>query len=125
MHKERLLNVAKALRESPNPAKFSMGDYASPDCGTPMCAIGHYAARQDLQSFLVLNNKRRAHRFASPVFYADDPNKEVAYDSARLRQHFGICTDDAEFLFGPEGCDHAQTPIEAAEYIEHFVSENS
>lgn len=124
MNAERLLNVAKALRESPGPEKFSMADYANPGCGTPMCAIGHYAARQDLQSFLVLDNTKRAHRFASPVFYADS-GIEVCYDSSRLRQHFGIDEGDAELLFGPEGCEWAQTPIEAAEYIERFVAEHS
>jgi hypothetical protein len=123
MNKEYLLNVAKALRESPYAAMFSMTDYANPACGTPMCALGHYAARQDLQSLLVLDNKRRASRYDSPVFYADS-GKAVTYDSARLCEHFGISSDDADELFGPDGCDNAATPIEAANYIEHFVAEH-
>ena len=123
MNKERLLNVAKALRESPHAAMFSMVDYAHPDCGTPMCALGHYAARQDLQDFLVLDHARRAYRFASPVFYVNDKSLPVTYDSSQVCIHFGIDTGEAEMLFGPDGCDHADTPNEAAKYIERFVAE--
>lgn len=124
MNTERLLNVAKALRESPKPDKFSMRDYANPICGTPMCALGHYAARTDLQTFLIIDNGRREHAFSTPMFYADNGNK-AWYDHSRVHQHFEIDEQDAEELFSADGCGNAKTPIEAAEYIERFVDRNS
>ena len=59
IYRQRLLNVVRALRESPKPKAFSMDWYGyGPNeafpCGTPQCALGHYAAREDLQDFLRL-----------------------------------------------------------------------
>src|SRR6187551_2522759 len=48
---KRLMNVAKALRESPNAGRFDMGCYIHSGseeegeknwCGSPACALGHY-----------------------------------------------------------------------------------
>lgn len=114
MNRERLLNVAKALRESPKPDKFGMHRYGT--CSTPMCALGHYAARQDLQDFLTMRNWG--------VAYAAT-NDSADYWDPETRQHFEISAGEAEALFGPEGCNDACTPLEAAEYIEHFVEEHT
>ena len=35
-HAKRLLNVARALRESKHPEQFTMTEYVNP-CGTPAC----------------------------------------------------------------------------------------
>lgn len=61
----RLLNVARALRESPNPKAFTMLRFVHGDdsfsntvgsaadwCGTPACALGHYGSRTDLQKIV-------------------------------------------------------------------------
>lgn len=126
MNTERLLNVAKALRESKHPEKFSMKDFANPDCGTPMCALGHYASRTDLQSdFYLIDPKLRGSTVNSPlraaVFGDDEP---IGYDSRVVLRHFGIDYDAAEDLFGVAGCDDAMTPLAAAIYIERFVAEH-
>jgi hypothetical protein len=111
MNKERLLNVAKALRESPNPDLFTMARYGF-DCGTPACALGHYAARPDLQDFFKLKQNG---------MLVLTENDEVPYGEDEM-EHFGIDEKQAAELFGTEGCGNAQTPIEAAEYIEQFVA---
>ena len=111
MNKERLLNVAKACRESPNPSMFTMNRYGH-NCGTPACALGHYAARGDLQD----------------EFYLSSSGCFVAHGGGgvymRTLEHFGITTDQEDELFGSEGCGCAETPEEAAKYIEQFVVEN-
>lgn len=118
MNAKRLLNVAKALRESPAPDQFTMGQYAH-RCGTPACALGHYAARHDLQGQFVL------HQGHDGIFCVGADDDDVPYHDRRVLHHFGIDGEDAERLFGPTGCGSAKTPIKAAEYIERFVEQNS
>ena len=112
MNKERLLNVAKALRESPSPEDFDMGTYIT-DCGTPGCALGHYAAREDLQSLLSLcGNRDIKFREGGSAWYAD----------SRISEHFELGTPQLEELFDCTGCGRARTTEQAATYIEQFVA---
>lgn len=130
MNRERLLNVAKALRESPNPGAFSMEfinvTYAG--CRTPACAIGHYAHRKDLQDAFAL-------REGEGGFYEAHSSDSYAlrYDGPQVRAHFDITEGQARQLFRDSnldedgegdlcGCGGAETAIEAAEYIERFVA---
>jgi hypothetical protein len=122
MNKERLLNVAKALRESPNPDDFTM-KWVRNECGTPACALGHYAAREDLQSeFRLLE----LDRLASPgvAIRSLQTGDLVAWCDPDVLNHFGIDREQNSLLFSSDGCDVAQTAAEAAEYIERFVSEH-
>lgn len=111
MNKERLLNVAKALREAPEPEKFTMIQFVhlAPEggCGSPACALGHYAFRQDLQS-----------AFTQDTF---GPQSGIGCASEEVLEHFGITEMQACQLFDSRGCDDANTPTEAADYIEKFV----
>jgi hypothetical protein len=120
IHAQRLLNVALALRESRRPDMFDMGSECH-DCGTPACAIGHYAARRDLQDVFEI----RALKFYSGKSYADlYIYGEVAgawWEEQPTCQYFGITPDEGTELFYVIGCDGAKTPTEAAEYIERFV----
>jgi hypothetical protein len=130
MNKERLLNVAKALRESPNPAAFSMEQIYS--CGSPCCALGHYAARPDLQQTFTINRDQWGFRLLT-----QEPTAWLKFDGDEVCEHFGISeqqarqlfrdsnSDDTEDSYLPCGCGGAQTAIEAAEYIQRFVAENS
>jgi hypothetical protein len=110
MYFQRLLNVARALRESPNPDRFTMNDWQH--CGTPCCAIGHYAARADLQDLLQLDRSCGLERQGSGA----------TVDASELFAHFGIGIKEWEELFAHDGCGNAQTAIRAAEYIEAFVA---
>lgn len=109
IYRQRLLNVVKALRETSRPERFDMGRWGG-FCGTPACAIGHYAARRDLQrtfslSFWRGKLKVRGDRPAYP----------------EISTHFGITDMEATELFGTRGCLDAQTVDEAIPYIEAFV----
>lgn len=112
MRFDRLLNVARALRESPNPDEFSMEHFGS-SCGTPMCALGHYAARRDLQQEFLLSSSG-----ALQTKYG----KDVWFDDDQMVRHFGISEEMADRLFGAEGCGNAETALEAAEFVERFVA---
>ena len=118
MNRERLLNVARALRESKKPEEFTMHFYAA-DCGTPACALGHYAARHDLQDCFALDQD------GDLVEVGTDDGEGfqllTSWDFADVLNHFGITLDEADKLFSSHGCSGATTPIEAAEYIEQFV----
>lgn len=115
MNKERLLNVAKALRESPSPHMFTMVHYGHA-CGTPACALGHYAARTDLQDAFELTQ--------SGFLVTTDAGDGRHRTLFKTLEHFGINNDQENNLFGLRGCAEARTPIEAAEYIERFVAEH-
>lgn len=137
MDADRLLNVAKALRESPNPDKFDMGSYVHP-CGTPSCAFGHYALRSDLQSEFT------AH--AAPNFWQGvdivGGKLDISYADERVLDHFEITENQADQLFGDPGLAkdrvmaeeipesaflslNARTANEAADWIERFVAKHS
>lgn len=125
MNKERLLNVAKALRESPNPEQFTM-DRVTNTCGTPGCAIGHYVARQDLQSeFLPIppgDHYMTDSGGTGHVRLRD--GSTIYFTSKKLLRHFDMENDEYEELFGGDGCNDAQTPNAAADYIERFVADH-
>lgn len=124
---KRLLNVAKALRESAVPRLFTMAHWgygadevtspqADKGCGTPACALGHYASRRDLQ---------RAFKLDEDGLVNDASDYSVGFDvekrSPEIEEHFGLSRSEPSELFGPEGCGHAKTVKEAARYIERFV----
>lgn len=118
MNKERLLNVAKALRESPNPERFSMRLYAHA-CDTPACALGHYA-HSDLQDEFALGD--------DDFVYHQPTGRQVnAYDREVLEHFdFGYSEDGEELsreLFSSHGCGGARTALKAAEFIERWVAE--
>lgn len=123
MNKKRLLKVAQALRESPEPKKFTMQRYAH-SCGTPACALGHYAARSDLQRTFKL-------KVSEGDTWGDYDNVVVArpgftisvlYDDVLVQDHFGITFEQACDLFSSEGCGGARTPLQAAKFIERFAA---
>lgn len=128
MNYERLLNVAKALRESPNPGKFTMVSELHSDCGTPACAWGHYAARSDLQSLWTVGHPLNDDSDPDEpelcswfgVLYAD--GSDASYDDDEVREHFDIDDHQHDELFSPDGCGGAKTALEAAEFIEAFVA---
>ena len=124
MNKEALLNVAKALRESPKPGRFDMGYYVDDTCGTPACALGHYASREDLQNFMRLVKDDDGDWTVQYVERVAE-NNYVDFEHDEVCEHFGISLRQATQLFGPVGCGGAKAANDAAEYIEHFVAQNS
>lgn len=114
---ERLRNVVRALREDPDPENFTMRriGYASAlgKCGTPACALGHYAARTDLQGEFQLT------KYA--LIYSKKQHRALNFYCETIRKHFDL--NEAQFteLFEWHGCGNARTPEEAATYIERFI----
>jgi len=112
IYRDRLFNVARALREAPRPDRFNMESFGG-FCGTPHCAIGHYAARQDLQKTFrlgLLTGDLKTH------------TGFTSYSGSAICAHFQISKQEAAELFGPHGCGAAETPEQAATYIETFVA---
>ena len=116
---KRLKNLVRVLKDAHRRGlRFEMGQwgYESDDenkCGTPACAFGHYAARVDVQKAFKLNHHgdviRRDGRHARNDTFA------------LIKWHFGLYSHEAVLLFGPDGCNFAKTPLQAAEYIERFM----
>lgn len=123
MDKERLLNVAKALRESPNPHMFDMGMYVN-GCGTPACALGHFANRTDLQDICCISPRPGSVNEGFDIRYVMS-GRLLNYNDDQLLKYLDISEEEACELFATDGCGDARTPIQAAEYIERFVAENS
>ena len=137
MNKKRVLNVAKALRESEHPEDFTMSVYAT-KCGTPGCAFGHYAARRDLQRSF--DFKKIDTGFVG-VFLK---GTEIAIDHGHesVSEHFDLTEAQVSRLFGckgeakgevedreiPDECFlslSASTTEEAARWIESFAAEET
>ena len=130
----RLSNIAVALRDAATVEKyFDMSNYGLPagwdfedccfpnnfseldrhTCGTPACALGHYAARTDLQRFVGLDKWGDLYLRANG--YGTD------HSSNALLGYFGLTGDESFELFGGDGCGNATKAIDAAEYIEEFL----
>src|SRR5262245_7142093 len=112
----RLMNVARACRESESPKDFTMARFTN-TCGTPGCALGHYVARTDLQRIMV----EVYHAGIPWPVLRDNRDRAVDYDSPETRRHFGLDSEALTELFSPWGCGRASTSGQAARYIERFV----
>lgn len=117
--KQRLLNVARSLRESAAPRKFTMMGYGH--CGTPQCALGHYAYRRDLQDVFSLGRAEQGEDDPALVGGRYVIQNGVSCSSQAIREHFHLSQPQASELFSGSGCKRASTPIEAALYIEAFA----
>jgi hypothetical protein len=137
IHQKRLLNVAKALRDAAKvpllkkvftmqifgwDRQAKVGDKIvdldqKPDntCGTPACALGHYAARTDLQRAFKLKHGDVQTTSGSPDVSG------VCYEHFGLLELWGHGDEWIE-LFADNGCGGATTPLQAAKYIEKFVA---
>jgi len=110
MHKERVLNLARALEEGPQDkaalqkffknflgreTHFDMSKVTHP-CGTPACVWGHYVARGDLQQTFKPHPES-----AMSVALAEAPPDAfgVYYGAQVVRDHFGLSLEDLERLF--------------------------
>lgn len=108
---QRLLNVARANRECPDPKRFDMRHFGRPE-GGPSCAFGQYAARRDLQTAFMLNP-------CGSLCLADGTS---VVPTPALREHLGITEMEFAYLFASNGCEGATTPEAAATVIERFVA---
>ena len=125
----RLRNVAIALRDAAKDKllaqQFDMDRYghavdifSKDTCGTPSCALGHYAARNDVQSFLKLNvngDLVYARKSKGRILGAD-------FSDRRVRRYFGLTPTETANIFDTGGCNNAASPGWAALFIERFCN---
>jgi hypothetical protein len=125
IHKKRLLNVARACRETEHVEDFDMGSFGGA-CGSPACALGNYAFSRNLQRSFRLIGGNICDNEGNDLFgsaYADDLlGVEMTWNV--IKDHFGLHEDVMDELFEETGCGGAKTNIEAAEYIENFVAQS-
>jgi len=136
IYRQRLLNVTRAIAEFDHShdkwrvGRVFMGAYMKP-CGSPACALGHYALRTDLQDYLVA--VRGPLGGAIKYKYNGGVVGYEGYESPRLQAHFNITYDEANELFAPNGCgvplpkwaaDHHPgfLPARVIAYIRAFVA---
>lgn len=132
INKHALRMAVKALRESQIlNLDFDMGrvgaayaTYPHAECGTPMCVLGHYAARTDLQTDFMLSGGGtlwgEGHSLGGTLW--GSYSREGYSLASLIRHHFGITTKQARELFDADGCGNASTAEEAAVYIEKFIA---
>ena len=115
MNTERLKNVIKAIRERKEEAHFDMRWWIQ--CGSPACALGHYASRTDLQEAFVLTSTE-----VEPAVVDTNHRSFFGFTA----EHFDITKQEALDLFRSDGCGqvgiNSVTAKEAIEYIEDFIS---
>jgi len=123
MNKQRLQNVVRAVREGRN-EDFNMSIYAN-HCGTPACALGHYAARGDLQEVFSLSSVN-GDSFKIPVYNNTFTSIHTPFTVAA--EHFDITIAETVELFSSSGCGKiGREPITAKQaiaYIENFITKH-
>ena len=128
IHAQRLLDVARATRETPVPDNFTMRYFGQ--CGSPACALGNYAVRRDLQDVFYLCRHSEEYARDAKAYGLDEKlfirlvadDCLVSCGGGMVQQYFGISEFEAIELFSVTGCARAQTPEAAAAYIEAFVA---
>lgn len=85
----------------------------------PLCPLGHYAARRDLQSALYLNHDGD---ICVAQLDEDADEEAIQWEDDYILEHFDISEAQGEVLFGLSGCGHADTAEESARFIEGFVA---
>lgn len=86
-------------------------------CGTPACAFGHYAFREDLQDSFELN-------LNGQITYQGQGEEGGWLGIETAVSHFDLNHWQGEELFGEQGCGRAKRPADAAQYIENFILQN-
>ena len=110
IYRERMLNVVRAVEEG-REENFDMNSWGS-YCGTPACALGHYAARTDLQNVIKLGGGLL--RTACGAFSPDIGDT--------IREHFGITDSEFGALFGTFGCGEAHRDrAKAIAWLKDFI----
>jgi hypothetical protein len=109
-----ILDVADAEHRARGEKVYDQSNFVHQSCGTPACALGHYAAysrRWELEPSrwgdIVPQLKN-----APPSDFIDQ----------QVRAEFGIDFGEFRELFGVDGCGGAKTAKQAAKYIRKFVA---
>jgi hypothetical protein len=117
LYETRLRTLARVVREA---AAFDMSIICDAICGTPACALGHYAARPDVQSNFAIGIPLRG---GETIFGLVDvmTGRRIYVDDDLIVEHFGLTESECRELFDFNGCrDAGRDNKKAAAYIEDF-----
>lgn len=90
------------------------------DCGTPACAFGHWAINNPSKYMLKAKwNFDRSARGDVDLYLAS--NCQTFSFEAEARRDFKLSMEEADELFGSDGCNKARNGKAAAAYIRAFV----
>lgn len=102
-----ILDVADAQHRKLREKTYSQLSFTHP-CGTPACALGHYAT----------NNRRRGWSVEGGcVVYGG----RMLTEYTKVEQEFEVSRNDCKELFSAEGCGNSKTAKQAAKYLRKFV----
>lgn len=105
------------------PAEYDQGLYYH-DCGTPSCALGHWATANP-ERWIALDPDPWGGSRARPILKGVDRDRQ---DSARKSAmlEFSLTREEAEELFDKYGCGGAGTNVTLAViYLRQFVERQS
>jgi hypothetical protein len=91
-------------------------------CGSPACALGHYAAQYPKRFVLNPNWVSPITGLTRAVIHLrSSENSVLSPTSSIVTEEFQITESESEELFNGGGCGEAKTAKEAAAYIRKFV----
>lgn len=126
-----ILDTADARHRMKKERVYGQMDIAHP-CGTPACALGHWAFNERRRWRYQINTYTHDHLAdgsapTAPVVFAvvqlktRRPQGDCGYLFEDAINDFGITTKQAYELFDIDGCGDARTAKQAARYIRKFV----
>jgi hypothetical protein len=109
-----ILDVADAEHRKNNEPAYDQCSVGHP-CGTPACALGHWAAANPRR---FIWNPRAEEEGGSVISYKPDPSAGFYEMGSR---EFDLTSEQSTELFDGDGCGDARTGKAAARYIRKFV----
>lgn len=105
-----ILSKADATHKKKSEPNYDQQFYAH-ECGTPACALGHWATA----------NRRWVWLGLKYDLFPRLRNNSHGSTTEDAMEEFHLTEDEADELFEVDGCGNAQTAKEAARYIRAFV----
>jgi hypothetical protein len=118
----KILDTADAEHRKRGEPKYDQSRVEHIECGSPGCAIGHWAAANPDRFGLRRIKSFDLSRSEYFVFVCKkDDNSDLDFDK-HGQSEFGINENEASELFYVHGCGDARTAKQAAKYIRKFVA---
>jgi hypothetical protein len=112
-----ILDTADAEHRKNSEPKYYQGVFTHP-CGTPACALGHYAAASPKRWAIIKETSFELWQVPQPRLKLS----RGARTEDDATDEFGLTIREYEELFGGVGCGEAKTAKQAARYIRKFLT---
>jgi hypothetical protein len=116
-----VLDIADKGHELGDEKGYDQGKWVN-ECGSPACALGHYAAQYPKRFVLNPNWVSPVGGRPYPVIQLRGSDARLGPQSTGILEEFSITSSESEELFSGSGCGDATTAKEAAAYIRKFVA---